>query len=73
MACVMARMKRSSSVGGFSLVAPVVEPEDLFRDVAVKVEGFNGNVGAFQSTLQETPEVLNSPAYEPDREHTHWG
>lgn len=39
---------------------PIIESKYLLRNVAVKVEGFDGNVGSLQTALQEAPEVLNS-------------
>src|SRR5690242_13563006 len=38
----------------------IVEPEHLLTDVAIKMERLDCNVGAFQSALQETPEVLDA-------------
>lgn len=38
----------------------IVVAEDLLRNVAVKMERFNRNIGAAKTALQQTPEVLDS-------------
>lgn len=39
---------------------PIVEPENLFAYIAVKMERLDSNVCALQSTLEARPEVLNT-------------
>lgn len=36
----------------------IVEAEHLLRDVTVKMEGLDSNIGSTQSAFQECPEVL---------------
>lgn len=38
----------------------IVEAEHLLTQVAIKMEGFDGNIGSAKTTLQQTPEILNS-------------
>lgn len=38
----------------------VVEAEDLFGDIAVKMKRFYSNVGSAQTALQQAPEVLDA-------------
>ena len=38
----------------------VVEPERLFVEVAVQVEGLDRDVGAAEPTLEQRPEVLDA-------------
>jgi hypothetical protein len=45
---------------GIVLCGAIVVPEDLFSDVPVKMEGFDRNICAAQSSLEQTPEVLNA-------------
>jgi hypothetical protein len=39
---------------------PIIEPENLLRDIAVKVERFHGHVRSAQSSLEQRPEVLDA-------------
>ena len=45
-------MKRSASFSGLSLVAAIVESENLLIDVPLKVVRLDRNVGAAQGALQ---------------------
>src|ERR1700722_7093635 len=38
----------------------IVEAKHLLRNVAVKVKGFNGNIGSLEAAFQQAPEVLDS-------------
>jgi hypothetical protein len=51
-----ARFKETLRVG----LLAVVEPVDLLIEVAIKMERFDGHVGAFQGALQQAPEVLHA-------------
>ena len=51
-------MKRSSVINGIVLGCAVIEAEHLLIDVTLKVEGFDGHVGAIQTTLEAGPSVI---------------
>ena len=42
------------------LCSAVVEPEDLLRNVAIKVERLNGNISSTKATLEQAPEILDA-------------
>jgi hypothetical protein len=45
----------------------IVEPEDLFIQVAVKVERLDRNVGSRKIPLHQAPEVFEGSCCEPAR------
>ena len=58
--CDSARVKRSASFSGLSWVARLLNLNICSSKVPLHVERFYGNVGALESALQQTPEVLHT-------------
>ena len=59
--CLCHRKGEAVFVGeGIILRRAIVIAKHLLRNVAVKVEWLNGNIGATQSAFKQTPEILYS-------------